>query len=196
MADVPGEPIKGEPPQNAGQDGPDPDVPESRFGVGNEIKDKPDADDEEKRGRETHRDRLQPVQRLDARHENTEPRGLRHLHRADEQQCEDHHAAGGDQHQERDHAMLPEAALLLHAPCLVDGARDCPEHAERCPDEGEASRDANLDARLSERIELGGDELELRRKVAEDKREDGDAIRLVGCNRAEQRDAQQQEWEE
>src|SRR5213594_703448 len=45
VADVPGEPIKGEPPQNAGQDGPDPDVPESRFGVGNEIKDKPDADD-------------------------------------------------------------------------------------------------------------------------------------------------------
>ena len=47
-------------------------------------------------------------------------------------------AAGGEQHHERHEAVLPEAALLFDAPCLVHGARNGAEYAKRRPEQRHA----------------------------------------------------------
>src|SRR6185503_7533259 len=56
--------------------------------------------------------------------------------------------------------------------------------------------DAHLDARLAEGIELRGDEVEPRRKVTEDKGEDGEPLLLAGGHRPEQRDDEQEKGKE
>ena len=84
----------------------------------------------------------------------------------------------------------------LDAPRFVDRAGDRAEHAERGPDQGEAAGDADLDARLAQRIELLADEIELRREIAEDEREDGEAVLVVGGDRSEQGDDEEEEREE
>ena len=89
-------------------------------------------------------------------------------------------------------SVLQEAALLLDAPRFVDRAGDRAEDAERRPDQRQAAGDADLDAGLPERVELRGDEIELRREIAEDEVRTASAIVFVGGDRAEQRDDQQQ----
>src|SRR5205814_9714027 len=89
-----------------------------------------------------------------------------------------------------------EAALLLDAPRLVDRARDRAEDAQRRPDQREAAGHADLQARLAERIELRGDEIETRREIPEDEREDGEPLLLARGDRSEQRDDQEQERKE
>ncbi len=51
-------------------------------------------------------------------------------------------------------------------------------------------------ARLAKRVELRGDEVELCREIAEDERQDRQALVLVGGDRSEQRDDQQEKREE
>src|SRR6185436_3204955 len=98
------------------------------------------------------------------------------FHEADDEQRQHHHAAGGDQHQKRYEPMLEEAALLLDAPRFVHGAGHRTEHTERPPYQGEQAADTQLHARTAKGVELAGDEVELRRKVAKDEVEDRAAI--------------------
>ena len=92
--------------------------------------------------------------------------------------------------------MLQEASLLLDAPGFVHRAGDRAEDAERRPDQAEPAGDADLRARLPKRVELRGDEVELRREIAEDEGQDRDAVLVVRGDRTQERDDQEQKRKE
>ena len=92
--------------------------------------------------------------------------------------------------------MLEEASLLLDAPRLVHRARDRAEHPERRPDQRKAAGDAHLQARLPERIELRGDEIEARGEVPEDEGQDREPLVLARGHGTEQRNDQEQKRKE
>ena len=81
--------------------------------------------------------------------------------------------------------MLPEAALLLDAPRVVDGRADGAEHAEGAPDERDRARDAERRRVSVERVELARDEFELRWKIPQLELENRVAILLVGGHASE-----------
>ena len=92
--------------------------------------------------------------------------------------------------------MLQEAALPFNAPGLIHGGRDRAENAERTPDEGQRANDPDLHTRLAEGIELCVDEFELRREVAEDKRQHREAVAFVRRDRSQEGNHQEQKGEQ
>ena len=106
------------------------------------------------------------------RRDHREPARLDDVDRADQQQPDQEQEAGGDQHHERDQLVLEVAGLLLDAPGVIHRRGNRAEHPHRGPDHQEAAGDAELDARLLQRVHLRRDELELPGEVAEDELED------------------------
>ena len=66
-----------------------------------------------------------------------------------------------------------------------------PKKAEGAPDERDRAGNAKRDAARAKRVELRGDEIEPRRKIAKDEGEDGVAIDGVGSRASEQRKGEQ-----
>src|SRR5678815_6153326 len=97
---------------------------------------------------------------------------------------------------DRHETMLPEAALALDAPRFVDGAGDGTEDTERGPDQRQGARHPEANVVLAQGLQLFGDEVQLRRKVAEDERQHRQAIVFVVGDRSQYRDDEEQEGKE
>ena len=74
-----------------------------------------------------------------------EPARFGDVDRADQQEPEEQQRAGHDEHHERDQLVLEVARLLLDAPRVVDGRRDCAKHAHRRPDHEHAAEHAQTE---------------------------------------------------
>ena len=88
--------------------------------------------------------------------------------------------------------MLQETPLFLDTPCLIHGARNGAEHAERRPHEAETARHSDPDTGIPEGHELCVDEIELCREIAEHECEHRQAVLRIGGHPPQDRKDKQQ----
>src|SRR4029453_12603075 len=196
VPDVPGKGLEAPLPQQSGYHRADPDVPKSHLRVRDDVVHEADDEDEKKDRGITNGKATQDRQTGKACQHAGKPGRADHVARADQQKRNQQDQSRYTQHQKREEAVFPEAALPLDAPRMIDGRADRAEEPHRAPDQRQSPRDAECRIADEKGVELPRDEVELLRKGLDTDPENGRPLLWIGRGAPEQREREQEEGKE